>query len=515
MSDADLLDALDRRAARAVADLDALVDRTVAPPLDLERGAPALVRASTSRWREPRLLAVAAAILAVAVVAAVLVLQQREEPTPVAVTPGEPRRLVLPPDAAAEFDGVSAIEASPSDPPLEIRMHAPVGSEEPWPVVVVEHVIDADDTTLDGEPVDIGVATATYEDGPMPNVGWEVGGEVRYLASSELSRDELVALARATVEEATPVGDPLPGHQVVHRGAPADFYLSLSPASAAGDVGVVVYDADRGRRQFVVSTSLASPERWRAAYAFATSSERIRVRGVDAVLATYEGFSELSWIEGGDTLVRAVDWTESATGSNGRTALFALVEQLVEAGDEEWQVLVGRTSASMDGESSEQFDGQGQPVTPTTILDPSAPPEGATRLITTGFEYPEVTASAWLDGMADGSRQLGYEVRTAGSGTAGAVVGADLTGPQAFRERFDEGTLVLGLIGPVGEDLVIRELRDATGRSVPWETSSASPVGGGTSLWLFVLYTAADVGDAPLSVEGTTTSGAEVVVSVA
>lgn len=517
MSDADLLDALDRRAARAVADLDALVDRTVVPPLDLERGAPALVRASTSRWREPRLLAAAAAILAVAVVAAVLVLQQREERTPVAVTPGEPRRLILPPDLAAEYDTVVATQGGVGDVPLEIRLHAPEGAEEPWPVVVAEHVIPSEDTTLDGDPVDIGVATATYEEDPgsVDRIGWEEDGVVRYLASAGLSRDELVALARATVEEATPVGDPLPGHDLLYRGTPADVYTALYAAYAPADLGTVAYANEDAERYFVVVTSLASPERWRAAYAIASSWEPIEVRGVDAVLAHYgEDFLEVSWIEGGDTLVRVAERTPHGATATARSALLALVEQLVEAGDEEWRVLVGRTSASMEGESSEEFDGQGEPVTPTTLLTLEDHPEGWGWRPSTSLITPDVEARAWIEELADGTRQLGYEVATDGSGTAGAIVGADTSAPLALREQFAGGTLIVGLIGPDVDQVAGLELRDADGRPVDALDAAPTAVASGTSLWLLLLYTAVDVGDEPLSVVARSTSGAEIVVAV-
>lgn len=454
MNDADLLDRLDRRAGTAVDLLDRAVADVPVPLLDLD-AAPAVDGAvRTPRpWRSPRLLAIAAAVLAVALVAAVAVAVQDDgSELPIATT-GSHRRLVLPPALADDYATVIAAEDLPATlPDLELRVLVPDDAEAPWPDVVVEHVLDAADTTLSGEVVDIGGPEAMFDDESFaPNVGWVDGDTVRYIASTSLGREELIRLAAGIVETRLSAGEVPPGWDLLFTGSYADVVPALSLlAGRPHEASFVAYLDESEQSGLVVSTVRGGPERWRASYAMADEVTNIEVRGgQEAVVARFYGeLVEVSWIEEGDTLVRAMPVAARTLDDASVDELVATVEQLVEVDEAEWQRLLAEHPVPDDESSAGSFEGSGEPVGDPDVIeewsnDAASDPDYVAGVVA---RVDTFSARAVVRRTPDGGHVLVGEIQGLSSGAGQEQDLDSLAGSMAVTMTDGANLLVYGLV---------------------------------------------------------------------
>ena len=238
MDQTDLLEALDRLAARAVSALDSGIVDSPPPPLERPSGR-----------RRPLLpLLVAAALVVVALVGIGLALDRRDDErstiaddgdASVQTDDGELTRLALAdPEALGyevrgAFDGPS-IEPVPGMEGEDMRhvAHGPADVADPWADVVVSMETPAHQFSLVGEVVDLGGPDAVHLTvGEGDQVVWLDGDRARSLVSARVlgsgpRRARSVRGGRRLVREG-----PLPGHEVLLDGVSEQFRLGLLYAS--------------------------------------------------------------------------------------------------------------------------------------------------------------------------------------------------------------------------------------------------------------------------------------------
>lgn len=317
MDEIELLDALDRVAARAVAALDSgLVD---GPPPPLERpGGP----------RRPLVpLLVAAALVVVALVGIGLVLAAPDDERGTVADDGdEPVEagsgttlLSLADPASLGYEvraafGPDTARGSMDPAPLDIEWtaHVPAGADAADAPVVLAATLPPEAHDGSGEVVDIGGREALLRVlGPQVQLWWEEGGSARQLSSVHLPAEDLVVTARAAVAEQWDGASALPGHDLLHRGPISDFSPVLAYA-AGGPTGRsgIAYDHPDEERDLVIGWSLGPQPAARAAARRTMASEtaEYEVRGRSArfnrIGPRSEG--ELSWLEADGTLVEVV-----------------------------------------------------------------------------------------------------------------------------------------------------------------------------------------------------------------
>ena len=319
MDEIELLDALDRVAARAVAALDGgLVD---SPPPPLERPA-------GPRRRPLVPLLVAAALVVVALVGIGLVLAAPDDERgtvaddgdePVEAGSGATRFSLADPAALgyrvrAAF-GPDTARGSMDPAPLDIEWtaHVPTGADADADAsIVLAATLPPEAHDGSGEVVDIGGREALLRVlGLQAQLWWEEAGSARQLSSVHLPAEDLVATARAAIAERWDGTSALPGHDLLHRGPIWDFspvlaYASGGPTGRSG----IAYDHPDEERDLVIGWSLGPQPAARAAARRTMASEtaEYEVRGRPArfnrIGPRSEG--ELSWLEADGTLVEVV-----------------------------------------------------------------------------------------------------------------------------------------------------------------------------------------------------------------
>lgn len=318
MDEAALLEALDRRAGRAVAALDRRLVDVEPTPFEPDR-----------RRRRPWVpLLVAAGLVVVALLGIGLALDGRDDEqgtvaddrnVPVETDDGDISRLALADPASLGYEVRAAFGPDtarhPADPdPLELHWmaHVPEGGDATDAPVVLSGVLPADANDFPGEVVELGGVEGILRVlGPQVQLTWPLGDEVRHLSSVHLEADALVAAARAAIEQDWDGGTALPGHVLLHQGPTPDFspVLAYAGSGPTGRNGIA-YDHENDERDLVIGWS-SGPDpqaRWEARRTMSTETELFEVRGRPAhhnrIGPKSEG--ELSWLEPDGTLVEVV-----------------------------------------------------------------------------------------------------------------------------------------------------------------------------------------------------------------
>ncbi len=508
-TESDELEALDRRARAATDGLADAVAAFAIPDPPLAEPDPGDRR--SSRRFVPL---VAAAAVLVALVGVALGLAGGDDADDAVAGQPPLTHLVLPdPESAgyelsAAFDGTEAKPSSTGSLDVTVTVHGPATGDDPWASGVLSYSLPASVTTLDGEVLNLGDVEASYTtDGIAATVGWVEGDEVRYLVSSLLSRDELVDLARATIAEGTPEGAPLPGQRALFAGSIADVFptLGVSIGAPEGLHGVAYAEVD-GDGGLVVATRSGDETRWRAASVVAASTERVTVRGSDAVVAHFgadPSVVEVSWLEPDGTLVRAGTVTTSDTDS-----LVALLDQLESIDDDAFAELVrthpaGSGLEESDSEISADEIGEGS----TDSAGPRTTPVASVEQ-----QSGDQTYRATLERAQDGSLTLEAAVEgpEGGSGTAIQLPDPEVAG--AVRNDRPDGTVVIAAV--VGPHQGSVEVRDATsGELVEHDGGSEATIEGSDHTVVLLVAAGVRSGRA-LVVVATAPDGGEITIPV-
>jgi len=498
MSETELLDALDRRAARAVAALDEAVGAR--PPSD-----PPALRPGR-RWSP---LLAAAALVVVALVAAALLLARTgdEEGTvagegEVPVESGDPvTRLALADPAAlgyqvrAAFTG-DQVPADMDPDPLGLRWaaHVPEGADPLTARVVVTGELPADATDRSGRVVDLAGQEAFVRIlGPQVQIVWPSGTGVRHLSSDHLPDAELVDLARRAAEAGWDGRQPLPGHRILHAGPITDLRPSLAYAASgpSGRDGIAYDHADLERDLVIGWSTGTDPEaRWAARRSLAPDAERLEVRGQPALFhpGSRGQPGELSWLEADGTLVEAV--------FHGPPDAMAAVldEALVRIGADDHDRLVAEHPASSDGMLLDVDDRQLEPVTDGPRLG-SLESDDGTGLVRVGVVDQDVTGLHLV---------LEVDVTDGASGSAYPL--RDLATPALLRLGLQdadgnrEGSAIGGLAPPGTDGGSVRVVDAATGAEVvPTQVSTGGMPG--SDHVLLVVHLPASAGDGPVRID--------------
>ena len=481
--DHDLLDALDRRAMAARAAVDARLEAD--PPPEVRWDGP------RATWRRLVAPALVAAVVAVALAAVALVARDGDGATTIAGS-GESTHLVLP-DPASEgydvtvaFDGSGAPGAGAQDVPVTVQ--GPIADDDPWAAAVLEYSLPADATTRSGEEVDIGGPAATFDtSGVAPTVAWDDGDVVRFLVSTRVGSDELLALAREVVAGEIASGQALPGHEVLFGGVTSDV-LPVLATELMNDRGLtgVAYSTSAGDSGLVIATVAGDDARWRAASAAATTVATTTVRGQQATIASYQlGLSEVSWLEDDGTLVRV----DALRGDAG--ALVPLLDDLVEIDDDDFADLVAQSPGPDDAPLPEPGDGSPRP--------------GTLARVQLDHDGGSLTASIVDEGRTP---TLETEIRDASGTLATSLELTGLAQDVAVREVMESGGVVVtGLIGP---EVTRVEIRDAATEAVVEGEGPSTAVVPGSDHILFMSRVGAAWAELPLVAVGITADGEEV-----
>lgn len=502
-TEAELLEALDRRARAAAGELAAAVATVPVPEPDLAEPAP-------SRRLPP--LLVAAAVVLVALVGAVLVRAGGEEDGTVAGQPSLTHLVLADPQAAgyelvAAFDGTEELPAGVESFDLSITVQGPIDAGDPWASGVLSYALPAEMTTLGGDSVDLGGTEGSYvADGIAATVGWVDGDEVRYLVSSRRSRDELVDLARTTLAEGTPVGAALPGQRILFAGTTSDVFPTLAMSiGAPQDLSGVAYRASTGDDGLVVATRTGDEARWRATSVAAESVEQVTVRGRDATIARFgadRSLVEVSWLEPDGTLVRA-----GAALASDTDDLVSLLDQLEPIDDEAFAELVRSNPVETGVEESSSESGT-EVVEDGSPSSPDDAPLASVDLEADDHRYEASVRSTPVDGSL--TLEARADTPDGGSGVAVTVPGPDADA--AVRNDLADGTVVIAaLIGPHVGPI---EVRDATsGEVVGHEGGSEATIEGSDHTVVLLVVTDARP-DQALVLIRTTPDGGEVRIPV-
>lgn len=503
MNETEMLDALDRRAQAATASLDARLQDASTPHQTFDR--PDHRPGRVMHRLLP--LAVAAGLAIIALVGAAIIFDDADEQGTVAGQPEGITRLALPDPGSLGYRIVGAFDGSTSadstaGPVITMTLHSPTRGD-PWEETVVTYSLPADMTTLDGQVVDVGGPEATLSTGTgTPMIGWKDGERVRFLGSPGVPVGELAILVRQIVEQAIPDGAPLPGHDIVHVAPHIDVFpmLASGATAASGDISGIAYDSDAGT--FAVATTRGSTDRWRAAFALAAGTERLTVRGHDAIRADFgNGVSEISWLEADGTLVR-VDSFEYRIPED-------VLDRLEPITQAEFDAIVEDAGTAPD-DAGQPTDGAGGV---DTAPDPVLPDDDRMPLAEVSVDDGDVAIRATLLRTSDGSLELETftEGPTGGTGTGQTIVDAssnvvarDLVSLSAADVR---GVLLAGLIGP-GVD-VFQVVDATTGERIEHDGGSTATIDGSDHV-LFLGTVGPEHRDRDLLVVATTSTGEEI-----
>lgn len=518
MSQDESLDALDRRAASAV---DAL-DRALG---DVDPGSVPVEARRPRRW-VPML--VAAAVAVVALVGAVLVVDDGDERGTVA---GEPE----PPDEADETGAgsthlhladpeafgyeVSTATDGPSEPDGfrgddgSATLQAPVDSDDPWAeVVFVSSGPMVDERGWSGEVVDVGGPEAVLQNFGPPSLGWRDGDSLHTITSARLDRGQLVSLARSAVAEGFDGTGALPGHRVLQDGSWGDIYpLHAFPYSTT-DRAVIGYrdsSAEDGTGGFVLASGPGSEAQWRAPTVLAPVVARTTVAGHDALFTDYrpaEGASEVSWREDDGTIVRI------AGPGDVREVLGRVVDSLEPIGEDDLAALVDAHPADESppridlDHDEDHFIGSDD-----SFPDPSDESQlGADAVTVDGDEY-QVAVVRQPRGAV--SLQTYVESGDGGSGSGMAIADLGTTvlvqsgaSMSADGETMVSDRLVAGVVPPDLSGLEIRER--STGAALDPMVLRTSPIEG-SDHELLLAVVAGDPSSTRLEVVVRTAGGGE------
>lgn len=313
MKETELLDALDRRARRAV---EALEDATAgeAPPAPVPAGG-----APGRRWMP---LLVAAALVVVALAGAGLLLGGGEEDGTVAgeadvvveTDPGAPARVALADPAALGFRIRAVFDGSANRPvpehagePVLFVAHAPAGSERPWDAAIVATRYPFDDQQLIGEVIDVGGPLAVRRQlASSQQVQWRDGEVVHMLMSTRVEAAALLDVARAAVASGWDGAGPLPGHEIIHQGTSADVQAAVEfAASGPTPWRGIAYDHRTGDRDFVIGWRPGDADTLRAMHAL-QPTRRAQIAGTEVLISeSLTGFAtQASWMAADDTVAQ-------------------------------------------------------------------------------------------------------------------------------------------------------------------------------------------------------------------
>ena len=288
MEDTELLEALDRRAGRAVAALDAGLAGAEPAPLPIEPG-----RGRRRPWVP---LLVAAALVVVALVGIGLALDGRDDEqgtiaddrdVPVETDDGVPGFALAEPDVLgyeirAAFDGPSvAVDPANAQPGPPYTAHGPTGSDDPWQQAIVTQTTPWDERVYGGELIDLGGVEGLYRtSGSSQQIAWQDGDTAQTLMTNALDRDALVEVAREAVAGGWSGDGALPGHDVLHGGTYDQFGPIIEyGANVRSDWRGVAYDDTSGDDDVVLGWRQGGPGLLGALHVFGDEVERIDVDG--------------------------------------------------------------------------------------------------------------------------------------------------------------------------------------------------------------------------------------------
>lgn len=432
MEETELLEALDRRAGRAVAALDAGLGEAEPAPLPIEAG---------RRRRRPWVpLLVAAALVVVALVGIGLALDGQDDErgtvaddrdVPVQTDDGGITRLALPDPASlgyevrAAFDGTSvAVDPASGQPGPPYTAHGPTGSDDPWGQAIVTQTTPWNERVYGGELVDLGGVEGLYRtSGSLDQIAWQDGDTARTLMTNASGRDALVAVAREAVAEGWSGDGPLPGHDVLHEGTYDQFGPVIEyGASMRSDWQGVAYDDASGDDDVVLGWRRGGPGLLGALHVFSDDVERVEVDGHEvSVSRSSVGFvSYASWEPAEGTVVAL------ATYGDIDAVLGQFVSALAPIDADAFGALVAAHPAAREAPLIEVPSSQTDPGEGTVIASVELPERA-------GYTYRVEIVE-----QAPGSFQLMQQVGD-GNGTSGSggPLG-DLTTPQLQAGSYSE-----------------------------------------------------------------------------
>lgn len=319
------LDALDRRAARAIAELDRALPADLADRPDL---LPTPDRASGRRSVTPLLLVAAVVVIAILGLGlAISRFDDGDDQSTIAgeveaddtVPIGEFTRLAIPDPAAHGLEITAAYDGTDLTGPRApdaLTVQGPIGAEDPWDaaVQVAGVPVDEDGVWLYGEVVDLGGVNGSLLVDVVSSLRWEgPSGSEHHLASARLDADELTTVARAAVDAGWTGDGPLPGHEILHEPVPADF-ASLSYVPSDDDIRVAAVGYRGDGLEFGVATMRGAEADYRYGQLLFGSAQRVEVRGQEGVLlqSSYTTLSTILWRENTETLARAETYDDPA-----------------------------------------------------------------------------------------------------------------------------------------------------------------------------------------------------------
>ena len=493
------LDALDRRAATAVAELDRALptDTDWVPTPDIDRRSPRRVT--------PLLLVAAVVVVAILGLGlAVSRFDDGDDQSTIAgeveaddtVPPGEFTRLVIPdPDArglelTAAYDRIDEAAA----PSGTATAQGPIDAADPWTDAVL--VGAGPDSLVEyglvGEVVDLAGTEATLLRGPFTSVQWIDDGRLLTISTATLSVDDLVALATAAVGRGWDGTGPLPGHRVLRElrdtdTHPVQSYLSMTDPVAVAAVG---YRSDA--IAFTVGTSPGGEDLFEATQLVGTA-EPIAVRGHEGVVIRHEGagnLAEIVWRENTETVVRVETYDEPSS-------IVDVLDALTPIDSAAFDALVGANPVSDEQRllaiPDEEFDRFGDP-------ESNPPDEVLAELVSTrngldaealllryGDEFPEFRFM--VDDTSGGA-----------SGSGGMVY--DLDHPVLQRGQDGSRTVYAGVVPGV-----IKNVDVTSGGGVTVVSDVEQTPVSGAEANLFIAWSPVDVSGSSTIVRITLTDG--------
>ncbi len=472
MEENELLEALDRRAAVAVAALDDRLADVEPPPL------PIAATRDRRRWAP---LLVAAALVVVALLGIGLALDGRDEgagpvaddrDTSVQTDDGELIRLALADpeplgyEVTAAFDGPS-LQPSPGMEGADLRhvAHGPTGTSDPWTAAVVSMETPAQEHSLTGELVDLGGPEAVHlTTGTSDQVIWLDGERAHSLISARVLGSDLVELARAAVAAGWSGEGPLPGHEVLLDGPSEQFRLGLLYASTV-QTGwqAVAYAGSPSGPDFVIGWRPGGADAVQGLHAFEVPPRAVSVAGREVLVSagTVRNPAHATWLEEDDTVVQVATYGDVE-------ALLAELEGRLEPISEDDLRTLARAhptdAASTLVEPPESVYGpfgEGEPLASVALFE-----AGVEHRLEVQEDGPDGLALILEIDDGTGVAGSGGPLRDLGSPSLSASSGSDSGGPPL---------VVSGLLpADVSGDLVGARFVDETGaelRVVNWVTS--------------------------------------------
>ncbi|MDE0803834.1 MAG: hypothetical protein OSA99_10965, partial [Acidimicrobiales bacterium] len=315
-TESDPLDALDRRAAAAVADLDrALPDGAGRAP----------AHSPPPRGRLVRPLLLAAAVAIIALLGLGLVVSRFDGGDDQSTIAGEGDvggteefvRLTITDPASddltftAAFDGVSTPTNREQG---RATIQGPNNAHDPWTGAVQVFTTTSEGIDLYGELVDLGGVDGSFGRGPIVGLQWVDDGRRHGLTSAALDETALAALATDAVASGWRGDGPLPGHRILHTGGPGDTFPTLPYLSLGAGQTVAAVGYQRDDLAFAVGTMPGGESRYRALQVFG-DTEAVQVRGQEGVIVRHPGVGDLvaiAWRENDRTVAQVETFDDPA-----------------------------------------------------------------------------------------------------------------------------------------------------------------------------------------------------------